>query len=335
MLTVVVAIIVFGLLIGVHEAGHLIAAKLNKVEVTEFAIGMGPKIFSYHGKETLYSLRLIPIGGYCKLTGEDEEVISPVSFSQKKPLQRISILAAGAFMNLLIGFAALLILFSPNEHISTPVVDSVLENAPAYSQGLLSGDKIIKLNSTSVNIDSDISFFLFRNGAKDIDVTVERGQKRVTLNITPMVDNGTYFIGYKPKLVNNSFLETIKYSFYFEIFISKMVIVSVVDMLTGTVSVSDASGPVGIVTEIGKAAKLGIMNVIYLFALITVNLGLFNLLPFPALDGGRILFVMIELIFRKPVPQKYEAVVHAIGFCALLVLMLFVTFSDVFKIFGK
>ena len=335
MLTVVVAIIVFGMLIGVHEAGYLIAAKLNKVEVTEFAIGMGPKIFSYQGKETLYSLRLIPIGGYCKLTGEDDKVVSPVSFSEKKPLQRLSVLAAGAIMNLVLGFVALVILFSPNQYISTPVVDKVLEEAPAYSQGLEPGDRILSLNSSDVKIDSDISFFLYRNGNKDIAVTVKRGEEKLTLNITPMLDNGTYYIGYTPKLVENTFFETLRYSYHFEVFISKMIVVSIVDMFTGTVSITETSGPVGIVNEIGKAAQLGFRNVIYLLALISVNLGLFNLLPLPALDGGRIFFVLIEFIFRKPVPQKYEAWVHALGFCALLVLMVLVTFNDIFKLFGN
>lgn len=335
MLTAVAAILVFGLLIGVHEAGHLIAAKLNKVEVTEFAIGMGPKIFSYQGKETLYSLRIIPIGGYCKLTGEDESVNSPVSFSEKKPLQRISILAAGAIMNLILGFVALAILFAPNEYISKPVVSEVLENAPALTQGLKPGDEIIKLNSTVVNIDSDISFFLYRNGGEDVSVTVKRGEEKVMLNITPLYDNGTYYIGYKPQRVENTFLNTVKYSFYFEIFISKMIILTIGDMFTGLVSLRETSGPVGIVNEIGKAAQVGLKNVIYLLALISINLGLFNLIPLPALDGGRIFFVLIELVFRKPIPQKYEALVHALGFCALLMLMVFVTFNDVFRLFGK
>jgi regulator of sigma E protease len=335
LLTAIAAIIVFGLLIGVHEAGHLIAAKLNKVEVTEFAIGMGPKLFSFQGKETLYSLRLIPIGGYCKLTGEDEEIDSPVSFSAKKPLQRISILAAGAIMNLVLGFVALVILFAPNEKIVTTNVGAVLENAPAYTQGLKAGDKIIKLNSTDVNINADLSFFLYRNGGKDINVTVERDGKKVVLNITPHQDNGSYYIGYTPVTIENNFWETLKYAYHYEIFTSKVVVLTLADMFTGAASVKDTSGPVGIVNEIGKAAQNGFRNVLYLLALISVNLGLFNLLPLPALDGGRILFVLIEFVFRRPVPQKYEAIVHAIGFLALLVLMVFVTFNDVFRLIGN
>lgn len=335
MLTAIVAIIVFGLLIGVHEAGHLIAAKLNKVEVTEFAIGMGPKLFSFQGKETCYSLRLIPIGGYCKLTGEDECIDSPVSFSEKKPLQRISILAAGAVMNLILGFVALVILFAPNENIATTYVESVLDNAPAYNQGLMPGDRIIKLNSTNVEIDSDVSFFLYRNGEKDVDVTVQRGEEKVVLNITPHADSGNYYIGYTPKIVNNNFWETLKYAYHYEVFISKVVVITIADMFTGAISVKETSGPVGIVGEIGKAAQTGFRNVLYLLALISVNLGLFNLLPLPALDGGRILFVLIEFICRKPVPQKYEAIVHFIGFLALLILMVFVTFNDIFRLLGN
>ena len=259
----------------------------------------------------------------------------PVSFSAKKPLQRISILAAGAIMNLILGFVALVILFAPNEKISTTYVESVLDNAPAYSQGLKAGDKIIKLNSTNVTIDSDVSFFLYRNGDKPVDVTVRRGNENVVLNITPYVENGDYYIGYKPRTVNNSISETLKYAFHFEVFTSKVVVISILDMFTGAASVKDTSGPVGIVSEIGKAAHSGVRNVLYLLALISVNLGLFNLLPLPALDGGRILFVLIEFIFRRPVPQKYEAMVHAIGFLALLALMVFVTFNDVFRLIGN
>jgi len=335
LLTAVAAIIVFGLLIGVHEAGHLIAAKLNKVEVTEFAIGMGPKLFSFKGKETLYSLRLIPIGGYCKLTGEDESIDSPVSFSEKKPLQRISILAAGALMNLLLGFIALVILFAPNQSLPTTVVGSVLQDAPAYSQGLKNGDKIIKLNSTDVNIDSDISFFLYRNQDKPVDVTVKRNGEKINLKITPHSANGNFYIGYSPEIVKNNVWETVKYAFHFEVFTAKVVVVTIVDMFTGAASVKDTSGPVGIVSEIGKAAQTGFRNVLYLLALISVNLGLFNLIPLPALDGGRILFVFIEFIFRKPVPQKYEALVHALGFLALIALMVYVTFNDIFRLLGN
>ncbi len=332
MLTLIISIIVFGLLIGVHEAGHLVAAKLNHVKVHEFAIGMGPKLFSFGKGETEYSLRLIPIGGYCQMEGENEQSEDSRAFCNKKPLARIVILAAGAVMNLVLGYVAFVIFFAPVPQFAVPEVANVIAEAPAASQGLMAGDRIVKLNHTKINIQNDITFFMSRNGDKPIDVTVERNGERLTIPITPYQQDGEWLIGFQSKVVNNSFWETIKMAFYGEIFIMKLVLVTFGDLITGAVSLSATSGPVGIVTEIGKAAKMGFSNVVYIVALITVNLGLFNLLPIPALDGGRIVFVLIELIFRKRVPANVEGTIHAVGLMLLLLLMVFVTFQDIGRI---
>lgn len=332
MLTVVVAIIVFGLLIGVHEAGHLAAAKANGIKVHEFAIGMGPKIFSFSTKETAYSLRLIPIGGYCKMEGEDEESSDDAAFCNKKPWRKFTVIVAGALMNLLLGFVALVILFAPQTQLATTVVDSVMAEAPAYEQGLMAGDEITHVNGSRVNIDSDISFALSKNKAGDIvPVTVKRGGEQIRLEITTFEQDGRVLLGFTKKTENNSVTATLKRAFYSEIFIMKAVIITFADLFTGALSVSDASGPVGIVTEIGRAAKQGFMDVIYLIALISINLGLFNLIPFPALDGGRAVFAIYEMIFRRKVPAKIESAIHAAGMLLLFALMIFVTFNDILK----
>ena len=167
MITAIVSIIVFGLLIGVHEAGHLIAAKLNKIKVHEFAIGMGPKIFSFSTKETMYALRLIPIGGYCKMEGEDEDSDDERAFCNKSAWRKFTVIVSGALMNLIFGFVALCILIGANQDVVTTTVGEPIEGTPAYELGLKSGDKIVKLNNTKVNIHSDISFFLSLNGTSN------------------------------------------------------------------------------------------------------------------------------------------------------------------------
>ncbi len=333
MLTALVSVIVFGILIGVHEAGHLIAAKLNNIKVHEFAIGMGPKIVSFSTKETKYSLRLLPIGGYCKIEGEDEESTDERALCNKAPWQKFIVIVSGALMNLVLAFVALLILLGAGKEIYIPKVGSVIPDTSAYEQGLMKGDEIVKLNNTNINIQSDITFFMSRNGEKPIEMTVKRNNELIKLNVTPYTDDGVSYIGFYPEIVKNNLYHTVTQAFYTEIFVAKVVIVSLLELFTGGVSFSEASGPVGIVSEIGKAARMGIYNIIYLLALISVNLGLFNLLPFPALDGGRAVFCIYEMITKKKVSATVESYVHAIGFLILIGLMIYVTFNDVFKLF--
>lgn len=326
--TIIVSVLVFGLLIGVHEFGHLIAAKLCKIKVYEFAIGMGTKLFSFEKGGTKYSLRLFPVGGFCNLN-EDVESDREDAFGNKSPLQKIFVLASGALMNLLLGFLVLCIIMGTPKEIVTNKVGEVLEYAPAYTQGLQAGDEIVKINKTSTNLIDDVMLEMNYSDGSDIELTVKRNGERVKLNITPYKDeNGRFIIGYKPAVISNSPLQTLRNSFYYSIYISKAVLISLRDMICGKVAMNQVSGPVGIVKEIGNAASMGFNRLLELIALITINLGLFNLLPFPALDGGRIVFAVYELITRKKVPVSAEAVVHFIGLMLLLLLMLIVTFGD-------
>jgi len=337
MLTFVFSVLIFGLLIGVHEAGHLIAAKKCGVLVHEFSIGMGPKLFSFTKGDTLYSLRLIPIGGFCNMEGEDGESDSARAFCNKHPIKKIIILVSGAIMNILLGFLALCIMFSFAEVLPTAVVESVNPNAPAYSQGLKQGDRILKVNGKRILVKTDIDTQLYFSQNNNIVLTVERDGKTVNLPISLYEDNGSRMIGITLKQENNSFIRLIGFSFRYMLSICSTVLSTLGMLITGAISFKETSGPVGIVTVIGQAASGAInrdmlLNILNITSLITINLGMFNLIPLPALDGGRTVFALVELITRKKVPVKIEAFVHSFGMLLLLTLMVFVTYNDVLRL---
>lgn len=335
-MTIIIALIAFGIMIAVHEAGHLIAAKLSGVLVHEFAIGMGPKIFSWQGKETKYSLRLLPIGGFCSLEGEDSESESDRAFCNAKPLNKLIILASGAIMNIILGFVVLGIFYSFQPQIAEPVVAGVLEQTYAEQIGIKNGDRIVKMGNTRINIYPDLKFFMLKNGDKPFDLTIERNNEIIVFeDFHPTQIDNQNIIGINVLISDNTFIKTLKNSFYMSIFMGKLVIVSLYDLVTGEISINETSGPVGIVNEIGSAAKSGFSDLLYIVALITINLGLFNLLPLPALDGGRILFVLISIIIRRKVPEKIEAIFHTAGMLLLMLLVIFVTYNDIIKLFVR
>lgn len=334
-MAVIIALIVFGVMIGIHEAGHLISAKLSGVLVHEFAVGMGPKIFSFQGKETKYSLRILPFGGFCSLEGEDEESDNSRAFCNATPLKRIIILASGAIMNLILGFLVVMIFYSLQPQIIEPVATGVIEQSYAEHIGLKAGDRIVKMNNSKINIYADLKFFMMLNEDKPIHLTVKRnGEEIVFENFKPTIIKEKPYLGITTTATKNTFLKTVRESYYTGFFMAKLVLYSLKELVTGGVSINEASGPVGIVSEIGTAAKKGIFDLLYIVALITINLGLFNLLPLPALDGGRILFVIISLVIRKKVPAKIEGAFHGAGLLLLLLLMLVITFNDIIKLIG-
>lgn len=338
MLTLIFSVLIFGLLIGVHEAGHLIAAKKCGVLVHEFSIGMGPKLFSFTKGETLYSLRLIPIGGFCNMEGEDGESDSVKAFCNKHPLKKILILVSGAFMNILLGYLCLCIMFSFMDTLPTTKVASVSEEAPAYTQGLRRDDKILKVNGKRILVKTDIDTQMYFSGGKDITLSVDREGEVKELTISPYTENGRNSIGITLKQNENTFINLFVFSFKYMISICNSVLSTLGMLIKGTISFKETSGPVGIVTVIGQAAsgivnKDMIFNLLNITALITINLGMFNLIPLPALDGGRVVFALIELFTRKKVSAKIESYVHGIGMVALLILMVFVTYNDVLRLF--
>ena len=340
MLTLISAIIVFSLLITVHEFGHFITAKKSGITVHEFSIGMGKAVWQKQKNDTVYSIRILPIGGFCKMEGEDGDSTDDGAFCNKSAWKRFVVLFAGAFMNIVTGFVLFAILLSLSSPIASTKVGDILPDYPFETAGVEVGDRIVRIEgenySTNVNIYSDISFFKFRNGDGGANIIFERDGERFTKYIVQKKDKdtGTLIYGFVPMAENLNVLSVIKNAFYQSVFTVKMVVESLVMLITGKVPVSDMAGPVGIVKEIGSAAKMGILNVLNLAALLSINLGVANLLPIPALDGGRILFLLIEIIRRKPLKAEHEGFIHFIGFALLMLLMVFVTFGDIMRIFG-
>ncbi len=340
-LTVIYAIIIFSVIIFVHEFGHFITAKLFDVKVSEFAIGMGPALFKKQKGETTYAVRAIPIGGFCAMEGENGDSDDPRAFAKKSKLKRFIILASGAFMNLILGFVVMLILlgvYNQSGFVST-VIDKVEPGMPAFEAGIREGDRVISVNGYRVYMKSEID--VYGSFEESYEIKIKRGNEKLTFNVTPReteleAGGETYkrkMIGVSFKAEEKNFLTLIKYTFHNSVFLGKLVLISLKQLVTGAVSPSNLSGPVGIINEINTAAKSGLSDILYLMALITINLGLFNLLPLPALDGGRILFIIIEAIIRKPVPAKYEGLCHAIGFMLLIALMLYATGNDILRLF--
>ena len=332
MLTIIAAVIIFGVLIFVHELGHFTTAKIFGVKVHEFSIGMGPAIFKRKKGETDYSLRLLPIGGFVRLEGEDFASDDERAFNKCHPIKRIIILVSGAFMNVLTGFLLFVLIFSLASDFATTTVDKVYENTPAAEAGMLAGDRIVSINGKRVNIYSDISFTLFEDEGKDADVEVIRDGERITLHMTPVKDGGRSIIGVYPMIEKLSFGLVLRNAYYNTFFVVRVVGVSLKMLITGQVGISEMSGPVGIVGEIGKSVRSGILDILNFAALIAVNLGVMNMLPLPALDGGRVMFTLAELMTGKPVNPKIEGYVHAIGLAILMILMVVITYSDIMKL---
>ena len=328
----------FGLLIVGHEFGHFIVAKLNGVKVDEFAIGMGPLICKFKGKETMYSLRLLPIGGYVKMLGEYDETEDNISdydksraYIFKHPLRKISIILAGPVMNFILAFIIFLGIVSLNGYNST-IISEVVDGSPAQKAGIMVGDEIIALNSKSFLNWNDFVFELQTLENKNyLSVDVLRNGEKVTLGVEPELNGNSIVVGIVPKFIENvGFFEGISNGFKRTIFEVKQVIGSLIQLITGKASIADLGGPVTIFKVSGQAAKQGFAQLMNFTAFLSVNLGVFNLIPFPALDGGAIIVNSIELIFKKKIKQEILAKINYVGFALLILLMIFVTLKDIF-----
>ena len=349
-LFIIIGILIFGLLVAVHELGHFAAAKACGVKVNEFAVGMGPAIVKKQRGETLYSLRCIPFGGFCAMEGEDESNSDPRAFTSQKPWKRFIILAAGSAMNFLMGYLIVLILFSNAGGFRAPVIESFMDGCPYESaEGLQAGDRFLRIDGKRVWQYYDVGDLL-NAGGETHDLVVRREGKRVKLDDYYMVPveyegqtqkmYGFYFGIDEPTMGNK-----LRYAGATTMEFVRMVADALRQLVGGKVSVNDLSGPVGIVdmmAETGEQAEsvgAGLYDIFYLGAFIAVNLAVMNMLPIPALDGGRIFLLLvtalIEGVSRKKLDPKYEGYVHAAGMILLLALMAYVLFHDIFRIVTK
>lgn len=338
---ILMAILFFGLIIGIHELGHFLSAKLFRVKVNEFSLGMGPAIFKKQKGETQYSLRCFPIGGFVSMEGEDEESEDERAFCNKKWWQKLIIVAAGAIMNLLLGFIFVIILTSMDDLIGTPQIHSFYENATSSQYGLEAGDTIKEINGTNIYSSRDISYALQRDEDGIYDFVVERDGEKVELADvhfeTKPGENGHNIIIYDFIIVGveKTFFNVISTAAQDTVSIARLVWLTLFDLVTGHYGINDLSGPVGTVSIIAEtttqavASGTGFDTIVYIMALISINVGVFNVLPVPALDGGRLFFILIEAIRRKPIPAKYEGIIHAVGLALLMLLMLIITFNDI------
>ena len=337
-ITVLVSILVFGSVIFIHELGHFATAKLCGIKVNEFAIGMGPALLRFHKGETLYALRLLPIGGFVSMEGEDEASDDARSFSKAKVWKRFIVVAAGAVMNMLLGFLVLLFLVSQQSAITSRTVSQFSENASTQASGLQIGDEILAVNGRRCFIADDIVYELARTQNATASMTVLRDGEKVELPSvqfsTQELEDGSQgmVIDFKVLPIEKTPLNVIKEAGLWTCSLARMIFLGLVDLVTGRVAINNLTGPVGIVTVISEAASIGWEPILLILAMITINLGIFNLIPFPALDGGKLLLLVVEGIRRKALPEKYEIYINLAGFAALICLMLFVTYNDIARL---
>ena len=333
-----IAVLLFLVLIIIHEFGHFIAAKSLGVRVNEFAVGFGPKLFARQWGETKYAFNLIPLGGYCAMEGEDEESSDSKAFCNKKPWRRFLIVVMGATFNIIFGFILVAIILAPTKVFTTTTVAEFDKNAKSAACGLQVDDKILEIDSRKIYSTYDLSYSFTNIKDGKIDITVLRNGKRVLLKNVEFdteQEQGITFlkVDFSVYGLRKNFKTYVTQTVKTAISYCAVIWRSLIDLISGRYGISAVSGPVGVTTVIGSAAKQSLSNILPIMALISINLGIFNLLPLPALDGGRLLFIIVEMIFRKPVPQKYEAVVHTVGFALLMGFMVLITAKDIWTLF--
>lgn len=331
MQTALATIFVFFIVVVFHEFGHFIIAKISGIKVHEFAIGMGPRLIKINKGDTDYSLRLLPIGGYVKMEGEDEHSDDERSFSKKSVGTRMAVIAAGAIMNFILAIIVFSI-YAYNVGVPTTTIDEATERLPAYESGLRSGDTIKSINGSEVKSWDDVKKYIGSSSGEEITVTVIRNGTEHNFAIKPIInrEENRLIIGISPKLARSLSL-SIKSGFQNMILVLESMFQFIPMLFKGEVSSEDISGPIGIVYIVGEAAKSGFQYVLFVAGFISVNLGFFNLLPIPALDGSRLVFLLIELIRGKAVNPEREGFIHFIGFVFLIILMLVVAYKDIIK----
>lgn len=369
-MNIIVAILMFSVIVIVHELGHFLLAKKNSITVTEFSLGMGPRVISVvklkkgfsmklfassdacnNGEDwkerTKYSIKLFPIGGSCIMLGEDELVDNENAFNRKSVWARISVVAAGAIFNFLLAFILSLIIIGSIGYDPAKILE-VEENMPMSQAGIKAGDIITKIDSTKIDICRELSMYIHFNPLtdKEVNISYKRDGKVNTVIVRPILtEEGVYKLGFG---FNNGIrekaspLNVVKYGFIEVKYWIKTTVEGLKQLILGKVNAKELAGPIGIVDMVGnvveesKPGGLGIImiNVLNFSVLLSANLGVMNLLPLPALDGGRLVFLILEAIRKKPIDQEKEGLVHLVGLVALMILMVFVMFNDIGRIIG-
>jgi len=344
--TAIAAILVFGVLIFIHEFGHFLVAKLVGVRVEEFSIGMGPSAFSKKKGDTLYSIRILPFGGYVKMTGEagleeDSDIPpdDPRRFNNKTVAQRMGVIVAGPLMNLFLAVVIFAIVFT---FIGVPFVDTtiseVVENSPADQAGLKAGDTIVAIDGEKVSEWSEMVFIIQNRVGEELELTVNRNGEEKIFMITPKMDPETQVgiigvIQNTPQWRKMNPVQALVTGFTQTVEIIVLTLVGIAQLITGQLDSGGVAGPVGIIQLIGESARVGLVYLLNLTAIISINLGLLNLFPIPALDGSKLIFLGIEALRGKPIDAKKENFVHLIGFALLMLLMIFITYNDILRLF--
>ena len=343
--SILLAVLAFGFLVAAHELGHFIAAKASGVQVNEYAIGMGPRLFSFTKGETRYSLRLLPIGGFCAMESEDEESDNPRAFTRAKAWKRFVILIAGSAMNLIVGFLILFFLLAPSEYTTDPVISDLAdEYRETGLAGIMPGDRILKINGERVWLTRDIALLLDRYAGSPYEIALSRDGKKIVLSDAEISQKDLHFdgedfhgYGIRYKAVKSTLLVNARDAVLSGLDYVRLVRFSLADLLSGRAGVKDMSGPVGItsvMTEVVSSADY--LSFFNLVDFISINLAVMNLLPLPALDGGRVLFLVVGLIVKlftkKTIPYKFEGYVHLAGLGLFLVLIVYVTVNDIVRL---
>jgi regulator of sigma E protease len=341
-ISIIIAIIIFCLIITIHEFGHYISARACGITVKEFAIGMGPAIFKRQGKNTLFAIRALPIGGFCDMSEDKDDDGDENHFRNKAVTKRIITIAAGAIMNLLLGLLLCMIFVLARGTTGTTVVASLADTPAALDSGLQAGDKILSIDGRRMYSSKDISYILSTDEDGIVKIVVRRDGNKITLPrvkfpITVEPD-GTRVLDYGFKVVGNyvSITNLLPSTGAEFAYMSRIVVLSLYDLIRGKYGLNELSGPVGIVAVIsGVTSDIGIdpMFLLQIAALITINVGIFNLLPLPALDGGRLIFLLIEAISKKKIKPEVEGTFHFIGFALLMLLMVVITVKDIRNLF--
>jgi regulator of sigma E protease len=337
MTTALAAILIFGLLIATHELGHFLVAKMVGIRVHEFSIGMGPVVLSWKRGETIYSLRLLPIGGFNRMAGmESGDLQDPRGFNTRSVLQRMAVIASGSLMNFLLAIILFIFVFMGiGVPSNTTTIGGLLPGRPAEKAGFQVGDRIVSINNTNVNTWGQLVEVIHKNPGQKLQVMVERDQQSLLIPVVPELDpqNKVGLIGIEQTWVKLGLFSSILLGIQQALAVAALIITSLIKMITGQLP-AEVAGPVGIVQMAGEAARLGLANVLNFAGLLSLNLGIINLFPIPALDGSRLLFLGIEGIRGRPVNPEKENVIHLVGFALLIFLMLVITYQDLLRLFS-